>query len=186
MSYFPEKTVSLGIKYMTLSLKKRLLSKPKKGEKIDLFDIAFVRARNRNKAHSALLEEFVSSEITKAELAVMLDKRPEQITRWLAGPSNLTLDTLSDLIFALRGNFIELQSKDELSRGKSNARSPEWLRYTDVKELKVSLVHKSLPDLATVVINSHEIQHHSSEGTGNVNDKWYISRGGATEFRSKQ
>ncbi len=167
---------------MTISLKKRSLSKPKRGEKVELFDIAFVRARNRNKAHSALLEEFVRSEISKAELAEMLGKRPEQITRWLAGPGNLTLDTLSDLFFALRGTFLELQCKDELSLGKSNSRSPEWLTYTYVKG---AIISNSSPK-PTTFVNRRESTHNSnsSEDTGS-NYVRYTTRSTTADIRSQ-
>lgn len=115
---------------MTSFLKRRSLSKPKRGVKIHPYDLNFVRTRNKNKAHSFLLELFGDSDLSKADLAKMLGKKPEQITRWLAGPGNLKLDTLSDLVFAMKGEFIVVQSSDELSRGKSNRRSPEWLVST--------------------------------------------------------
>lgn len=114
---------------MTSFLKRRSLSKPTRGVKIHPFDLGLVRTRNKNKAHSLLLEMFEESSLSKADLAKMLDKKPEQITRWLAGPGNLKLDTLSDLIFAMKGEFFVVQCKDELARGKSNRRSPEWLSW---------------------------------------------------------
>ncbi|CUH70076.1 hypothetical protein TL5118_04051 [Thalassovita autumnalis] len=112
---------------MTFSFKRRSLSKPANGEKIRLSDLSFVRARNRNKAHSLLLDEFEKSGMSKADLAKMLGKRPEQITRWLGGPANLTLDTLSDLTFAIRGEFFELHLRDDLAKGKSNQPCAEWI-----------------------------------------------------------
>lgn len=112
---------------MTSFLKRRSLSKPAKGEKIPLYDLATVRSRNKNKAHSLLLELFQESEISKAELALMLGKRPEQITRWLGGPGNLTLETISDLIFAMKGEFFSVECKDDLSRGRSNRQVPTWV-----------------------------------------------------------
>lgn len=112
---------------MISSLKRRSLFKPIRGEKIHAFDLGVVRARNRNKAHSKLLELYNSSDLSKAELAKMLGKRPEQITRWLAGPGNLTIDTISDLIFALNGEHFSIQCEDDLSRGKSNHQPPNWL-----------------------------------------------------------
>jgi plasmid maintenance system antidote protein VapI len=112
---------------MTSSLKRRSLSKPERGVKIHPFNLGVVRTRNKNKAHSLLLELFEDSNLSKADLAKMLGKKPEQVTRWLAGPANITLDTLSDLIFAMKGEFFTVQCKDELSRAKTNRQSPDWL-----------------------------------------------------------
>lgn len=123
---------------MTLSLKRRLLSKPSRDSRVHLYDLGTVRARNKNKAHSFLLDAFKESDLSKTEVAKMLGKKPEQITRWLGGPGNLTLDTLSDLIFVLKGQTFTLQAEDEFARGKSNRRQPEWLRIIDVPEHKTS------------------------------------------------
>jgi plasmid maintenance system antidote protein VapI len=144
---------------MSTSLKRRFLSKPKRGEAIDLFDLAYVRSRNRNKAHSFLLEEFEKCDFSKAELAKMLRKRPEQITRWLAGPGNITLDTISDLLFALRGDFITIQCSDDLSRAKSNNRQPDWLQFPIMKSNYV----KSKASDTSVTIYSMHLQKTSSE-----------------------
>lgn len=111
---------------MTTSLKRQSLSKPEKGKQIPAHTLSFVRARNKNKAHSLLLSLFVESGMTKKDLAVMLNKKPEQITRWLGGPGNITFDTLSDLIFAITSKFVEVCPEDELSKGKSNCRAPSW------------------------------------------------------------
>lgn len=111
---------------MTISLKRSKLSKPKKGERINHYDLAYVRARNKNKAHSKLLELFKESGISKSDLAKMLGKKPEQLTRWLSGPGNLTLDTLSDLIFAINGNLFIIECKNELDKATSNNRRPDW------------------------------------------------------------
>jgi transcriptional regulator with XRE-family HTH domain len=101
-----------------------------------LYDLGLVRARNKNKAHSLCLELFKESGFSKADLAKMLGKKPEQITRWLAGPGNITLDTLSDLIFALKGEFFVVQCKDDLSCAKSNRTSPE-LWHSSGEELSI-------------------------------------------------
>ena len=93
-----------------------------------------VRARNKNKAHSLLLELFKDSDLSKADLARMLGKKPEQVTRLLAGPGNITLDTLSDLIFALKGKFFTVQCKDELSKAKTNRQGPDWLIQTNTTQ----------------------------------------------------
>ncbi|WP_171102856.1 helix-turn-helix transcriptional regulator [Ruegeria sp. HKCCD7255] len=135
---------------MTSSLKRRSLSKPERGVAINNYDLGFVRGRNKNKAHSLILEIFRDSGLTKAELARMLGKKPEQITRWLAGPGNLTLDTLSELIFATKGEFFEVKCVDELARGKSNKSSPEWLveveELTNWQTIKVDIDRGSTSD----------------------------------------
>jgi len=111
---------------MTSSLKRKSLSKPVTGALVPAYDLALVRGRNKNKAHSFLLQCFEESGVSKAELAQMLSKRPEQITRWLGGPGNLTLDTLSDLLFALKGEFLEVRCVDALTQGKTNRGLIEW------------------------------------------------------------
>ena len=150
---------------MTSSLKRRSLSKPEQGVYIHPFDLGYVRTRNKNKAHSLLLELFEESNLSKAELAKMLDKKPEQITRWLAGPGNLKLDTLSDLIFALKGEFFTVECKDELSRNKSNRQSPDWLHtHTEAtKWQRVSVPSSSLEASEPKVRYSEQISSRGSQ-----------------------
>lgn len=66
----------------------------------------FYRGRVQDRLYDLIVQEFYrqedAGEITKAALAQRLGRRPEQITRWLAAPSNLTLDTISDLLVGLR------------------------------------------------------------------------------------
>lgn len=132
---------------MTSSLKRRSLSKPKHGVKIDLFDLGVVRTRNKNKVHSLLLEIFNESDLSKADLAKMLGRKPEQITRWLAGPGNITLDTVSDLIFAINGEHFAIECKNDISRGKSNQQAPGWL-LDGIEESNWKIV--PVPDRAVI------------------------------------
>src|SRR5579862_2212032 len=68
-------------------------------------DIFYYRQRQKNRVFSAVVSLFsklVEKEgLTKRELAFRLGKEPAQITRWFSGPSNLTLDTVSDLLLAM-------------------------------------------------------------------------------------
>lgn len=78
----------------------------KMGEKISRGTLAYIRSRVQQWAHSVLLKEFKASGINQAELCRRLDKAPEVISRLLARPSNVELDTLSTAIFALRGGIL--------------------------------------------------------------------------------
>jgi hypothetical protein len=68
-------------------------------------DRAYYRRRQQNNVFAALTELFAeqagSGAISKKELAEMLGKDPSQITRWLSSPSNLELDTISDMLLAM-------------------------------------------------------------------------------------
>jgi hypothetical protein len=47
------------------------------------------------------VEEMKTSGITQRDVAQILDREPAQISRWLSRPSNLTAESISDLLFAL-------------------------------------------------------------------------------------
>jgi hypothetical protein len=68
-------------------------------------DIAYYRQRNRNRIFESVWWLFVKEAdrcgLTKKAIALRLGKEPSQITRWLSGPGNWTLDTLSDLLLAM-------------------------------------------------------------------------------------
>ena len=67
--------------------------------------LSYFRERLRNRLHQLVLREFMrrenAGELTRADLARRLSKRPEQITRWLGAPGNWTLDTVSDLLLGM-------------------------------------------------------------------------------------
>lgn len=71
---------------------------------ISTADLNYERERLRLFIHDAVLHSFMQQVqlcgLTRAELARRLGKKPEQITRWLGGPGNWTIDTMADLLFA--------------------------------------------------------------------------------------
>lgn len=68
-------------------------------------DRSYYQQRQRNRVFAALVEFFAeeagNGRITKKGLADALGKDPSQITRWLSAPSNLELDTISDVLLAM-------------------------------------------------------------------------------------
>lgn len=90
-----------------------------KKEAKELRDIYYFRKRLKNRIFSRLsaffAEEAERTGITKRDLAARLNRNPSQITRWLSGPSNLTLDTLSDLLLAM----------------DAEAEPPKFVRFAD-------------------------------------------------------
>ncbi len=90
---------------MNTSQKKPFLSEVLDGEKIPLGTLSYFRERFRDRLYDLVAEEFLKQEkegnLTRAEVARRIGRRPEQITRWLAAPGNWTLETVSDLLLAV-------------------------------------------------------------------------------------
>lgn len=65
--------------------------------------LVYFRARLKQRMFDTMLREFKRSGLTKADLAARLGKDPAQVSRLLSGPGNVTLETVSDVLFALSG-----------------------------------------------------------------------------------
>jgi transcriptional regulator with XRE-family HTH domain len=68
-------------------------------------DLFYYRQRSRNRLFESLsaffAEEMELRGITKRDIAECLRRDPAQITRWLSAPSNMTNDTISDMLLCL-------------------------------------------------------------------------------------
>jgi transcriptional regulator with XRE-family HTH domain len=68
-------------------------------------EIFYFRQRQKNRVYQAILRHFSqqaeSVGLTKSDIASALGKERSQISRWFAGPANLELDTISDLLLAM-------------------------------------------------------------------------------------
>jgi transcriptional regulator with XRE-family HTH domain len=90
-------------------------------------DIFYYRQRQKNRVFSKIAAYFAEEAerrgITKHDIAEALGRDPSQITRWLSAPSNLTLDTISDLLLALGAEMDHPICRFE-DRAKPNAAHP--------------------------------------------------------------
>jgi len=68
-------------------------------------DIFYFRQRNKNRVFEKIITLFVEEAerrgVNKKQIADLLKKDTGLINRWLSGPNNLTLDTISDILLAL-------------------------------------------------------------------------------------
>lgn len=76
-----------------------------KTEPLSKRDLYYYRRRFLNRVFSELAKYFSDEAekngATKSKIAKRLDVDPSQITRWFSGPSNLTLESISDILLAL-------------------------------------------------------------------------------------
>lgn len=144
-------------KLKTTSVKRPQLSKPIRGERIDLYLLAYARARNKNRAHSLVLDQVEKSDLSRADIAKMLGKDPAQITRWLGSAGNLTLDTLSDLLLAIGGSFIDLKVIDPFEEAKSNYQ--EISRYASLNTSPNYTILKTENEKKTPAKDAFTVSH---------------------------
>jgi transcriptional regulator with XRE-family HTH domain len=68
-------------------------------------EVFYFRQRQKNRFFGEIAsffsEEAERRGITRKDLAVALGRDPAQITRWLSNPSNMTLDSISDILLAM-------------------------------------------------------------------------------------
>jgi transcriptional regulator with XRE-family HTH domain len=83
----------------------------------------YFQRRLRDRFFDFLRERFEREEangLTQAKLARRIGKSPEVINRWLNASSNLTLDSISDLMIGVAAEEPEFDGKSLLNRPDSN------------------------------------------------------------------
>lgn len=83
----------------------------------------YFQERFRGRFFEFLVDRFVLAQVhglTKAKLARRIGKPPEVINRWLGAPSNLTLDSVSDLLLGISAEEPELGGSSLLDRSPVN------------------------------------------------------------------
>lgn len=83
----------------------------------------YFQERFRGRIFDFLISLFVEEQkngLTKAKLARRIGKPPEVINRWLGGPSNLTSDSISDLVLGICASEPDLEASSLLNRKPVN------------------------------------------------------------------
>lgn len=128
----------LGTTFMSTSqettsfLSEILNREPIPEEKLEYF-----RARLRSRLYNFVVGRFIErerkGEISKSELARILNRDRSQITRWLSSPNNMTPDTISDLMLAIDQSELQLSAMPLNGRNQQNYRHPSWAKYVGIK-----------------------------------------------------
>jgi hypothetical protein len=74
------------------------------GDPISDGTLEHFRNRFRERLYELVLSEYrkqAEKGMTKRHIANRINRRPEQITRWLGAPGNWTLETVSDLLLVI-------------------------------------------------------------------------------------
>jgi len=94
---------------MTTSHQMELLSEILEWKPIPEETLVYFRERLRRRLHSAILDAFSrrskEKDLTQKDFAARIHKSRVQINRWLSTSSNLTLDSISDLMVGLGMDF---------------------------------------------------------------------------------
>ena len=77
--------------------------------------------------YDVVIKEFKRSGLSQADLARRLGLGTDRVCRLLGGPGNWTLDTSSDLLFAISGAEPVYGLAYPLDRPASNRQLPDWL-----------------------------------------------------------
>ncbi len=90
----------------------------------------YFQTRLRNRVFNFILNKFLDESkngLTKAVLARRIGKTPDVINRMLGAPSNLTLDSVSDLLLGISAEELKLTSDSPIDRSPINYLHSEWI-----------------------------------------------------------
>ena len=62
----------------------------------------------------ALKDEIASKNISKENFAILMQKQPSQISKWISGQHNFTIDTLCDIAFRTQTPITQILNLNHL------------------------------------------------------------------------
>ena len=107
--------------------KTTLLSKPRDDEVIPSNAFAYLRTRTRLRLFDLVIKNFKASGISQAVLAKRMGKGTDRICKLLGSPGNWTVDTATDLLFAIDGCVLEPKGSYPLDKPIRNDTVPHYL-----------------------------------------------------------
>ncbi len=125
-----------------------LLFEPSGADRVPEETFGYFRTRNKHRVYSLVIGEFKRSGISQADLARRLGKGTDIVCRWLGSPGNWTLDTLSDLLFAISGaepDYAVRHPLRSLSSTRSGTASTSGNATAKVDPPKLSSTDDELP-----------------------------------------
>lgn len=101
-------------------------------EVIPLGRLAFFREQLKHQLHELVLKKFYAvrdskPDFTRRDLARRIGRKPEQVTRWLGAPGNLTIDTVSDLLIGM-GAVLDAAVLNVDSLVRKSGQEPQVIR----------------------------------------------------------
>ncbi len=142
------------------------LVEPTGDDRIPAGHLAYFTARNRRKIYSAVIKAFKDSGLTQIQLAKRLGKRPDVICRWLSGPGNWEIDTVSILLFGISGGELGYRVVHPLRQSPRNYKTPEWLNRS-------SSANNDTSSVVTLNING-PVASSIKSGTDTSNAKYSV------------
>jgi hypothetical protein len=166
------------------------LSEVVSGAPIPVNKRAYFQARLRNRLYDFVVTKFLererNKELTRAELARRIGRKPESITRLLGAPGNWTLGTVSDLLLGINGEELEPASLSLLDRPSRNFGGEDWTKedhpYDAKEKIRQSLAAlleemKKAADVKLRVVmlvnwTAYQLDHIAKQNDlGGANDK---------------
>jgi len=91
---------------MTMSQKPSFLTEILEGDVIPVGKLAYFRTQLRYDLHEVVVREFLhqqdKGELTQADLARRIHRKPSQVSKLLGAPGNWTINTVSDLLLGMK------------------------------------------------------------------------------------